>query len=154
MAGASLAHAQIEANIVTDLNTALRETECNVYSSSANVAITASRVYLPDVSVSCDLSDWTRIKALESPTLVVEVLSTTTEQVDRLEKLLACEAYPTIQDILLVDSRRCHLEHYARLSPNRWQETLYTHDDDSIELQSIEVTLSVRDIYRKVYLEI
>ncbi|MBA2678033.1 MAG: Uma2 family endonuclease [Ktedonobacteraceae bacterium] len=125
-----------------------------MYSSSANVSITESRVYLPDVSVSCDPSDWTRTKALESPTLVVEVLSTTTEQVDRLEKLLAYKAYPTIQDILLVDSRRCLVEHYARLSPNRWQETLYTRDDDSIELQSIEVTLSVRAIYHKVYLEI
>jgi Uma2 family endonuclease len=154
MAGANLAHAQIEANIVTDLNTALRETACNVYSSSANVAIVEKRIYVPDVSVSCDPSDWTRTKALESPILVVEVLSTTTEQVDRLEKLPAYKAYPTIQDILLVDSRTCRVEHYARLLPNRWQETLYTRHDDSIALQSSEVTLMVRDIYRKVYLEL
>ena len=89
MTGGSPAHAQIAMNIGYILTGALRTSECNVYSSDVVVQLINNRLYCPDVTVSCDPADWTRKKALESPTVVVEVHSPTTEKTDRGEKLIA-----------------------------------------------------------------
>jgi Uma2 family endonuclease len=154
MTGGSPAHAQIQANIVRVLGNALLERECNVYSSDAVVQLTDSREYCPDVTVSCDPADWTRKKALEAPTIVVEVLSPTTERTDRVEKLIAYQLYPTIQEIVFVDSRKRFVEHYHRIGVSKWEDTIHTHDEDVIELTSIDVSLTVKDVYFKVYLEL
>ena len=154
MTGGSPAHAQIGMNIGGLLMIALRERECNVYNSDAVVQLTDYREYCPDVTVSCDPADWTRKKALEAPTVIVEVLSPTTEKTDRAEKLLAYQQYPTIQEILFVDSRKCFVEHYHRIGVSKWEDTIYTHDEDVIELSSIDVSLMVKDMYFKVYLEL
>ncbi len=154
LSGGSPAHGQIAMNVGTLLNNALRTSDCNVYSSDVVVQLSGRRSYLPDISVSCDLADWTRKRALEAPTVVVEVLSPSTEKIDRSEKLEAYQRYPTIQEILLIDSRRLYVEHYHRVSVHKWEMSLYEHMDDRMELTSIDVSLTLRDIYRKVYLEL
>ena len=112
--------------------------------------------YCPDASVSCDPADWTRGRELRSPSIVVEVLSPSTERVDRTEKLAAYQALPTIQDILLVDSRRRYVEHYHRILPHalqEWRHFVYDQEEQLVRLPCIEVSFSLRQLYRKVYLE-
>ncbi|HTK12001.1 MAG TPA: Uma2 family endonuclease [Ktedonobacteraceae bacterium] len=154
MTGGSPAHAQIATRIGGILDAALRETDCNVYSSDGALQLTENRLYYPDVSVSCDPADWTRKKALEAPGVVVEVTSPSTEKTDKTEKLAAYQSYPTIQEILFVDSRRRHVEHYHRVGMYKWEEFLYEQEDDVIDLASIGVSFTVREIYLKVYLEL
>jgi Uma2 family endonuclease len=154
MTGGSPAHAQIAANIVILLGVALRSQECNVYSSDGALQLTGNRLYYPDVSVSCDPTDWTRKKALEAPSVVVEVTSPSTEKTDKAEKLEAYKRYPTIQEILFVDSRCRQVEHYHRVGVSTWKDSLYNQDDDVIDLESIGVSFTVREIYLKVYLEL
>jgi Uma2 family endonuclease len=91
---------------------------------------------------------------LEAPTVVVEVLSLTTEKIDKLEKLEAYRRYPTIQDILYVDSRRHYVEHHHRISSHKWEVSSCEDEDERIDLASIDVSLAVCDIYLKVYLEL
>ncbi|GAC1483746.1 MAG: Uma2 family endonuclease [Ktedonobacteraceae bacterium] len=153
LSGGSPAHGQIAVNVGALLHTALRSSTCNVYSSDVVLQLTNRRNYLPDVSVSCDPVDATQKKALKAPILVVEVLSPSTEKIDRTEKLEAYQRYPTIQEILLVDSRRRFVEHYHRLSSYKWEVSLYYQKDNLIKLTSIDVSLTLRDIYLKVYLE-
>jgi Uma2 family endonuclease len=156
MTGGTPAHGQIAMNISYMLSAGLRaeHSECNVYSSDVALRLTDNRSYYPDLSVSCDPADWTRTKALEAPTVVVEVLSPSTLNVDCDEKLAVYQRYPTIQDILLVDSRRRSVKHYRRVGPYKWEEYLYECDADMIELTSIDVSLRVQDIYFHVYLEL
>ncbi|HTK12032.1 MAG TPA: Uma2 family endonuclease [Ktedonobacteraceae bacterium] len=154
MTGGSPAHSQVAINIAIALGNALRSQECNVYGSDAALQLTEGRLYYPDVSVSCDPADWTRKKALEAPGVVVEVMSPSTEKTDRTEKLDAYQRYPTIQEILLVDSRRCQVRHYHRVGTYEWKDFLYEHGDDVIELECIGVSFTVREIYLKVYLEL
>lgn len=154
LSGGSPAHGQIAVNISTLLNSALRNSECNVYSSDVVLQLTNRRNYLPDVSVSCDPVDRTQKKALQAPMLVVEVLLPSTEKIDRTEKLGAYQRYPTIQEILLVDSREFHVEHYHRISSHKWEVSFYNHKDDQVDLTGMGVTFTLRDIYLKVYLEL
>ena len=154
MTGGTPAHGQITTNISSLLFNALRETECNVYSSDVALNLSNRRQYYPDVSVSCDPADWTRTKALEAPSVVVEVLSPSTEFIDKGEKLAAYQNYPTIQEILLVNARKRLVEHYHRVTLEQWQRFIYTSNDDVVQLTNIDVSLAVKDIYHKVYLEL
>ncbi|HEY4382908.1 MAG TPA: Uma2 family endonuclease [Ktedonobacteraceae bacterium] len=153
MMGDGPAHSQIAVNIASLLFLALRSQECNVYSSDAALQLMEDRLYYPDVSVSCDPIDWMRKKALEAPSVVVEVMSPSTEKTDKTEKLEAYQRYPTIQEILLVDSRRRHVEQYHRVGVSTWRNALYEHEDERVDLENIGVSLMVREIYLKVYLE-
>lgn len=152
MTGGSPAHAQIALQIGGLLNAALHDAECNVYGSDVAVRVAEKRYYYPDVTVSCDPADWTQKKALESPTVVIEVLSPGTEKVDRIEKLQAYQRLPVIQEIVYVDSRKRYIEHYHRIDLFNWKLSIHTHADDVVELLHIDVKLAVRDIYFKVYL--
>ncbi|GCE25675.1 hypothetical protein KDA_11590 [Dictyobacter alpinus] len=154
MTGGSPAHGQIAVNISHLLVSALSSSDCNVYSSDVAIQLTNDKCYYPDISVSCDPRDWTRKKALESPSVVVEVLSPTTERIDKIEKLQAYQYYPTIQEILFVDSRKCYVEHHHRVGSFQWSVSLYKNRDDVVALSSIEVHFTVREIYHKVYLEL
>ncbi len=159
MAGASLPHARIEANIVTTLSNAMEQSDCSVYSSSANVYLEEGpRVYLPDVTISCDSLEQMYSGVLNMPTVVVEVLSPGTEKVDREEKLSAYQAHPSIQEILLVSSRRRCVEHYHRIvsagHDDLWELHTCTRDEDVVDLGSIGVRFSLREVYRRVYLEL
>jgi Uma2 family endonuclease len=154
MTGGSPAHGQIAANIAIALGIGLRTQKCNVYSSDVALQLSKGQIYYPDLSVSCDPADRTRKKTLEAPSVVVEVMSPLTERIDRTEKLDAYQRYPTIQDILLVDSQRCHVRHCHRAGVYRWEDALYEQRDDVIELRCIGVSLRVEDIYLRVYLEL
>jgi hypothetical protein len=55
---------------------------------------------------------------------------------------------------LLVDSRRRYVEHYHRIGVSQWLKSIFESDDDLVDLSSINVSLYLRDMYRKVYLEI
>lgn len=84
----------------------------------------------------------------------VLVLSPSTERIDRGEKLLTYQRYPTIQEILRANSRRRFVEHYHRVGTYKWEMSQHIDDAKIIELTSIEVSLTVRDIYFKVYLDL
>lgn len=152
MTGGSPAHGQIALQIGSLLNAALHESKCNVYGSDVAVQITEKRCYFPDVSVSCNPADWTQTKALEYPTLVVEVLSPGTERIDRIEKLQAYQRLAVIQEIIYIDSRKRYVEHYHRIGAYDWKLSIYTHNDDVLELSNIDVRFTVHDIYFKVHL--
>ena len=153
MTGGSPAHAQIGANIARVLGNALVERECTVYNSDAIVKLSARRYYCPDVSVSCDPADRARTRALEAPVVVIEVISPSTEKIDKTEKLEAYQQHPTIQDILLVDARRRYVEHYYRRYAYTWEVSQYRYEHERIHLASIGARLTLAEIYLKVYLE-
>ncbi|GCE16548.1 hypothetical protein KDK_03480 [Dictyobacter kobayashii] len=153
MTGGTLAHAQIGQNIGALLWFALRGSDCRVYNSDAVVKLANDLCYCPDASISCDPADWTR-KVMESPTVVVEVMSQYTQKTDQTEKLEAYKFFPTILEILLVDFRRRYVEHYHRVNMHQWENYVYVNDDDKVHLSSIDVVLAVSDIYLEAYLEL
>jgi Uma2 family endonuclease len=55
---------------------------------------------------------------------------------------------------LLVNARKRLVEHYHRVTLEQWQRFIYTSNDDVVQLTNIDVSLAVKDIYHKVYLEL
>ena len=106
----------------------------------------------PDVTVSCNVSDRRRgNKLIESPRVVVEVLSPSIERDDRGPKLRAYKMCPSIQEILLISQFAPHVEVYRRNGEDgaTWSYSQYESGEE-LRLESIDVPLSMDEIYRKI----
>ena len=148
MAGGTKNHSVIAGNIITALNNALRAKgrHCNVCTGDAYFKVNENIRYLPDVTVTCDEGDLNRNAAVESPSLVVEVLSTSTMLFDHTEKLRAYSSCPSIQEYLLVDSTEKFVEVFHRLPDGSMAYRSYK-DGDTIVLSGLGFNLTIADIY-------
>ena len=151
MAGGTANHDTIKSNIQRILWNLLRGNVCRVYSSDMKVYISETRYFHPDVTVTCNPRDRGRVQAIQSPRLVVEVLSPTTELIDRTWKLKNYCAHPTIEEYVLVDSQSLKVESYHK-EQSRWIYEAFEAADD-IMLHSLGVHISFADIYTDVEFE-
>ena len=151
MAGGTANHDTIKSNIQRILWNLLRGSNCRVYSSDMKVYISETRYFHPDVTVTCDPRDRGRVQAIQSPRLIVEVLSPTTELTDRTWKLKNYSSHPTIEEYVLVDSQSLKIESYHK-EQNRWIYEAFENSDD-IMLHSLGVGFSLADAYIDVEFE-
>jgi Uma2 family endonuclease len=117
MSGASLTHARLVANIVFALGLQLRSSPCNVLSNDLRVRVGETGLYTyPDLVGFCGkpiLLDGHQ-DTLLNPTLLVEVLSPSTEKYDRGRKFEHYQAIDSLKEYLLVSSERVRAELYTR----------------------------------------
>ena len=151
MAGGTANHDTIKSNIQRILWHLLQGNKCRVYSSDMKVFVSETRYFHPDVIVSCDPHDRGTVKAIQSPRLVVEVLSPSTEMTDRTWKLKNYRAHPTIEEYVLADSQSFKIEIYHK-EQNRWIYDAFENDDE-VTLYSLGVHFPLVDAYVDVEFE-
>ena len=152
MSGASLAHTRITADIVTELNNQLRGRECEVISNDMRVKTSAKGAYFyPDIIVFCGDPQFEDnvFDTLLNPTLIVEVLSPSTEVYDKGEKFRHYQELASLQEYILVSQDRIRVEQY-RLLKTQWVQTELHAPEDVLPLASIGCELPLWDIYRRV----
>lgn len=151
MAGGSPRHAAVAMRMGRLLGRALEGHPCEVYSSDLRIRVTETGLATyPDVSVICnqvelDPEDRRRHTAI-NPTLLVEVLSPSTEAYDRGEKLAHYKRIPALREVMLVahDERRIDL---WRRTASGWTQLTF-HAGQAVELESLHgIRLSVDDVY-------
>jgi Uma2 family endonuclease len=116
MAGASPRHNKIVSNLHMVLGNLLRASPCDVLESNQKVNVPTQSAYVyPDVSIVCGEPEFDPIgQALLNPTVLVEVLSKSTEAFDRGDKFRLYRNCPSLRDYLLVSQRSVLVEHYQR----------------------------------------
>jgi len=153
MAGASLEHNVIVANVVAELRAGLRDRPGVALPSDMKVVVRASgHYYYPDATVVCgapEFADDVR-DAILNPTVVVEVLSDSTERKDRGDKFHDYRSIPSCTDYLMCSSMEALVEHYTRDSDGFWRLREYG-PSDVVPLRGIELRLSVAEIYAKAF---
>ena len=149
LAGGTLDHTTIGANIISILRHSMRGTPCRVFTSDARVRLSSTRFVYPNASISCDEQDRGQSDNVQSPRLVVEVLSPSTEGYDRGRKFGFYRECPTIQEYLLIDAQRPMLEVYRREKHDLWIFRAYRLDAD-VELTNLGVRFPVSDVYKDV----
>jgi Uma2 family endonuclease len=153
MAGASANHATISANMWRALDDALGDdATCRAYVVDRVVRIAQDIYFMPDVVVSCDVADHGEAFFLESPRVVVEVLSHSTEARDRTYKLVTYQAKESIQEIVFIDQYRQHVEVITR-TPEGWRYHQYRHDQ-TFRLDSLDIEIIVAQMYRRLSIPI
>ena len=151
MSGGSANHATISGNIYALLKSFLRGGPCRVYNSDMKVRVSEKRYFHPDVTVTCDPRDRGNTDLIQSPRLVIEVLSPSTEARDRGSKLQCYLACPSIEEYLLVDTRSMRIEIY-RKEQKKWVYDAFEADDE-VELTTLGVHFPVIDAYEDVIFE-
>jgi Uma2 family endonuclease len=153
MAGASERHNLIVANFVGEFRLQLKKRPCKVYPSDMRVKIEKTTLYTyPDVVVLCAEPEFEddHKDTLLNPTLIVEVLSDSTEAYDRGKKFEHYRTLNSLSDYLLVAQDNPKVEYYVRQANGKWLFSEYTDIQDTIELISVQCLLPLVEIYDKV----
>jgi Uma2 family endonuclease len=155
MVGASKRHNLIAANIIRVLGNQLLERACNVYPSDMRVKVSATGKYTyPDVVVACEpeLFDDAENDTLLNPSVIVEVLSASTEAYDRGKKFEQYQQIASLTEYILVAQEPYRIEQYVRQSEKEWRYWEYHDARDVIEISVIGCELALKDAYAKVAL--
>lgn len=152
MTGASHEHNVIAFNIAGVLRPQLLDRPCQAYVADMRVkARTARRYRYPDLAVVCggppEFEDGRR-DTLLNPTLLIEVLSPSTEASDRGEKFADYRRIATLREYVLVSQDQPRIERYVRQGDG-WLLTVTEGLDASVNLAAIDCTLALREVYHK-----
>ena len=142
VAGGSVAHADVCAQLTYLLVGALRGNPCRAYTSDARMKLAERQYYYPDITVACGQQTGSM---LQNPTVVIEVLSPTTEKRDRGAKFKTYKTLPTMQEYMLVGSEKKAIELYRR-EGNFWRQYHY-REGDQVELTSLGVRFPFDEVY-------
>jgi Uma2 family endonuclease len=144
MTGGSAAHSAIKGNAFAELRDTLRSGPCRVDVDDLKV-VTATAVMYPDVVVTCRplAPDDDR---LSDPTVVVEVLSPTTETHDRIRKWREYQRIASLQHFVLIAQSERRIEVYSR-DRDGWQLAVVEPPDDAVVLKAIDAKLSLEAMY-------
>lgn len=152
-AGASIAHNLITANIIGVLHQQLRAKPCIVLPSDLRVRTPRRKHYMyPDATIICGtpIFDDEYQDTIANPTVILEVLSSSTESYDRGRKFQAYRTLPTLQEYMLISQTMMRVEHFKRQNDMMWLMIEYTHPDQIIELSSVACVLPLSALYEKV----
>lgn len=152
MPGTSFEHNQIALNISSYINRAFEENDCRVFMEAIRLRVSLNKYRYPDVMAVCEtpVTDGEKPPALLNPALAVEVLSDSTEAIDKGEKFFEYQSVPSLTDYVLVSQDTMQVIHCAKQNNSQWLLTTYTALTDTLTFASLGVTISLADIYRKI----
>ena len=149
MAGASVNHNYIAGNFFLELGVHLRGKKCAPFMNDMKARIHDARdesYYYPDVMVNCDPAGQ-QTYFCDTPALIVEVLSPSTEAIDRREKFTAYRRILSLHTYILAEQDRREVTVYRRL-PEGWEKTILT-GADTLQVPELEFSVSMDAIYAR-----
>ncbi len=155
MAGGTEAHIQISFN-VTKLFAGILRGKCRAYQSEMKVWVDeVATFFYPDVTVVCGERKFHRDRTdtVENPILLVEVLSKSTEEYDKNDKFLTYRNISTFQEYVLISQNRPAVQQFVRQGNGKWLHNATIGINSKIYFESVDVELSLKDIYDLVELE-
>ncbi|MEA5601253.1 Uma2 family endonuclease [Nostoc sp. UHCC 0252] len=154
MAGTTDTHNTIALNLALLIRNHFRGSECRVYFADIKAQLEKrNRFYYPDIIVTCDPKDRETPTYKRFPKLIVEVLSESTEGFDRGDKFNDYQTLDSLEEYVLVNSKHQRVETFRRNEQGLWVLQTYTPDNQTFELQSINLTAPFTELYENVELE-
>ena len=153
MTGGTTNHNEIALNIAANLKFSLKSKNYKVYMGDVRLWIPRYRQYTyPDVMVIQGQPIYTGkgTTTVMNPQLIVEVLSKSTKNYDQGDKFLYYRSIPEFIEYLLIEQEEYRLLQYTKTSTNQWQLTEYESVDAIISLNSVDLEVSLSDIYEGV----
>ncbi|PDW04903.1 Uma2 family endonuclease [Candidatus Viridilinea mediisalina] len=157
MAGGSARHNRIAGSTYAALYAQLRQRDCNVYPSDMRVKIAATGLYTyPDITVVCGTEAFedSSEDTLLNPSVIIEVLSPSTEKYDRGKKFQHYRSILSLREYLLIAQDAYHIEQFVRQSGDTWLFAEAHGRDATLVLPTLQCSLQLAEIYEKVTLEV
>jgi Uma2 family endonuclease len=149
MAGGTPEHAALSAALVGILFGQLRGGRCRIHDSDLRVRVLATGLATyPDATVVCGPleRDPDDSNGITNPTLIVEVLSRSTEEYDRGDKFEHYKRIPSLRQYALVSCREREIEVWTREQGNDWTRAL-AGEGDRADLSSVGAVVDVQELY-------
>jgi Uma2 family endonuclease len=154
MSGASENHLEIEANLVVLFRAALAGRTCRVFTANARIKVPTAPPYrYADLSALCGKAEFVEISgvdALTNPTLLIEVLSPSTEAYDRGDKFSGYQSIPSFREYWLVAQHRPHVTQLVRQDDGSWLHREFNSLEEVMKSASLDCELALQDIYQGV----
>jgi Uma2 family endonuclease len=145
MAGANQRHQAVVANTAGSLFGQLRGSKCRPTTADTAVSLPGGSIRYPDIVVDCGPRNDESLVAT-MPTVVIEVLSRSTQNFDSQVKVIEYKADPAIRCIVLVNPDDTRSILHRRIE-TEWEVTIYRDINDVIDLPEIGASLALREIY-------
>jgi len=152
MAGANERHNQISAALGFLLYGQLLDKSCQMFQNDMKVQVSESIFFYPDTLVVCGSPNYkTEIRdILLNPTVIIEILSASTQDYDRGRKFKHYRTLKSLTDYLLIAQDQYLIEHHQRQTNATWLLTEYSQIDSVVEIESIDCALKLQAIYRDI----
>ena len=152
MAGGSPKHSRIKTNVLSELNSRLKGRPCVAYDSDLRIRCRTGLYTYPDASVICDELEFDEEHkdTVLNPTLIVEVLSKSTEAYDRGKKFDHYRTIPSLREYVLVAQDEPMVQRFLRNDDDTWTLTAISGVDQSLRLKSVDVELPLAEIFDRV----
>lgn len=157
MAGASKDHNLIVGNVIITIGSQLRGREGEVYPSDMRVRIPATGLYTyPDVTIVAQQPqfDTAEKDVLLNPTVIVEVLSESTESRDRGVKFQHYRTVESLTEYLLIAQDSYRVEHFVRQPDGQWLLSEATKLANVVILPTVDCELPLNEVYDKVEIQV
>ncbi len=151
MTGGTPAHSRVASNILIYLGAKLRGSGCRPYNSDMGVRVNDTDLRYPDVSVFCGnpaTRERERERAYSDPTVIIEVLSTSTAKDDQGEKLAEYREIASIDTIVFVDPDSELTRVIQRLGPTAWRDDLFAQPHD-VALPALGLAIPHDEIFAR-----
>ncbi len=153
MSGASRSHNRITVNLTSALHSQLKRKPCEPFSGDMRVKVNPTSLYTyPDVVVVCGEPRFEdqHVDTLLNPTVIIEVLSDSTEAYDRGGKFAHYRALESLSDYLLVAQNEPRIEHFRRQTDGQWLYSVADGLDAQVEIANIGCMLHLAEVYERV----
>lgn len=150
MSGASFKHNVIESNLRGLLHNFLKGGKCREFGSNLRIHIPSNTLYTyPDIIVICDEPEFVdeEFDTITNPAIIFEILSPSTANYDRGAKFELYRGITTLKEYVLIDSKTIHIVVYAKNNNNTWTLSETKNSSDSINIRSIDFSITIADIY-------
>jgi Uma2 family endonuclease len=146
MVGGRRVHGVVVTNLARELGNQLRGSRCRLFQETMKVQVADDVVLYPDLFVTCDKADLATELLFRSPTLIIEVLSPSTQAYDRSAKFAWYRRIAALKEYILVDPDSRRVEAFRRGADDVW--SLYDmSDDDTMEAASIDCRILLADVF-------
>lgn len=146
MVGGRRSHGRVVANLVRRLGNVLEGSPCQVFSESMKLQIADDTVLYPDLFVTCDPRDLATEMIFRAPTLVIEVLSPSTQAYDRSQKFALYRQLDSLREYVLVDPETRRIEAFRRHAEGFW----VLHDmsqDEVLAMPCIDAMVPLAEVF-------
>ena len=146
MVGVRRVHALVSGNLFAALKTHLKDTRCRAFTESVKVQLASDALFYPDVFVTCDEADLRTDMVFRSPSLIIEVLSDSTQAYDRGLKFTAYRQLASLQEYALVDPDTRRVEVYRRNERQNF-ELIDQSGHTELVLDSVGMRLAMAEVF-------
>lgn len=150
MSGAKVQHNMISLNIALALGNKLKGKTCKPFNSDQRIYVEKNSLFTyPDISIVCGDPETRNNDELNlvNPTVIIEVLSSSTKNYDRGEKFKLYRDIPTLKEYTLVDSESISVEAFYINDTGHWELTEYKNIEDTLFIKAIQSSFELSEIY-------